>query len=270
LKKILSTHWLILKSGIEKFIVKNFDIFVPSSAGNFKILGHHTKVGINQIFPILSKLLTSIQIKKKIMSAKMFSTKMKNEKNTEIIKDFFNKYKSDKSKIHNYHLIYGSLFKKKEKVKKVLEIGLGTDNINLISNMGSLGKPGASVRAFRDFFPKAKIYGADIDKEILFKDERIRTYYVDQTDLMSLKSLYKKIGSNFDLIIDDGLHASYANINVIVSSLKFLKKRGFLIIEDIPFKTIPIWEVVINILGEKYESQLIKCKNSLVFIIKKI
>ena len=35
------------------------------------------------------------------------------------------KYDSDKSKIHNYHLIYGSLFKKRNKIKKVLEIGLG-------------------------------------------------------------------------------------------------------------------------------------------------
>ena len=270
MKKILSTHWLILKSGIEKFIVKNFDIFVPSSAGNFKILGHHTKVGINQIFPILSKLLTSIKIKKEIMPAKMLALKMKSGKNTEIIKDLFNKYKSDKSKIHNYHLVYGSLFKKKEKVKKVLEIGLGTDNTNLISNMGSRGKPGASVRAFRDFFPKAKIYGADIDKKILFKDKGINTYYVDQTNLKSLKSLYKKIGSNFDLIIDDGLHAPYANINVIISSLNYLKKDGYLVIEDIPFKTLSIWEVVTDILNKKYESQLIRAKKSFVFLIKKI
>ena len=57
--------------------------------------------------------------------------------------------------------------------------------------MGKLGKPGASVKAFRDFFPEAKIFGADIDKEILFKDKRINTYHVDQTDLKSLKTLQK-------------------------------------------------------------------------------
>lgn len=270
MKKNLSIKWLVIKDGIEKFLIKNFEIYVPSSAGNFKEIGFHTQIGINKIFPILSKLITTLKKKIEIVSVKKFSKKRGLKKNTELIKNYFEKYVSDKSKIHNYHLIYGSLFKKRNKIKKVLEIGLGTHNEKLISNMGILGKPGASVKAFRDFFPKAKIYGADIDKEILFKDTRISTYYVDQTNLMSLKSLYKKIGSNFDLIIDDGLHASYANINVIISSLKFLKKKGFLIIEDIPIKTIPIWEVVINILGKKYESQLIKCKNSLVFIIKKI
>tara|TARA_B100000287_G_scaffold27480_1_gene26114 strand:- start:194 stop:1006 length:813 start_codon:yes stop_codon:yes gene_type:complete len=269
LKKNLSIKWLVVKDGIEKYLIKNFEIYVPSSAGNFKEIGFHTQIGINKIFPILSKLITTLKKKIEIVSVEKFSKKRGLKKNTELIKNYFMKYDSDKSKIHNYHLIYGSLFKKRNKIKKVLEIGLGTDNEKLISNMGRQGKPGASVKAFRDFFPKAKIYGADIDKEILFKDKRINTFYVDQTNLMSLKNLYKKIGSNFDLIIDDGLHASYANINVIISSLKFLKKKGFLIIEDIPFKTIPIWEVVIDILDKKYESHLIKTKKSLVFTVQK-
>ena len=269
MKKNLSIKWLVVKNGIEKFLIKNFEIFVPSSAGNFREIGYHTQVGINKIFPLLSELIYSLKNKKKIMSVEKFSKKGGLKKNTELIKKYFIKYGSDKSKIHNYHLVYGSLFKKRSNIKKVLEIGLGTDNERLISNMGKLGKPGASVKAFRDFFPEAKIFGADIDKEILFKDKRINTYHVDQTDLKSLKKLYKKIGSNLDLIIDDGLHASYANINVIISSINFLKKNGFLIIEDIPFKTLSIWEVVIDILNKKHESQLIKTKKSFVFVIKK-
>ena len=68
------------------------------------------------------------------------------------LKFYFNKYKSDKSLNHNYHLIYGALFPDTNKVKKILEIGLGTNNEKLISNMGKNGSPGASVRAFRDFF----------------------------------------------------------------------------------------------------------------------
>ena len=270
MKKNLSIKWLVVKNGIEKFLIKNFEIFVPSSAGNFKEIGFHTQVGINKIFPILSELIDTLKNKKKVESVEKFSQKKRLKRNTDLIKNYFIKYDSDKSKTHNYHLVYGSLFKKRNSIKKVLEIGLGTDNEKLISNMGKLGKPGASVKAFRDFFPKAKIFGADIDKKILFKDKRINTFYVDQTNLKSLKALFKKIGSNFDLIIDDGLHASYANINVIISSLNFLKKNGFLVIEDIPFKTLSIWEVVINILNNKYETKLIKTKKSYVFIIKKI
>lgn len=269
LNRNLSTKWLVIKSGIEKYLVKNFEIFVPSSAGNYKSLGYHTKRGINEIFPNISKLFSLLKIKIKIVSVEQFSKKMNMQKNTKLIKSYFNKYKSDKSKIHNYHLIYGSLFRERNNVKKILEIGLGTDNEKLISNMGSFGKPGASVRAFRDFFSNAKIFGADIDKNILFKEKRIKTYYADQTNFRSLKNLFKKLGSNFDLIIDDGLHASYANINMIVGSLKFLKKNGFLIIEDIPFRAINIWEVIDFILSKRYETQLVKTKKALVFIIKK-
>ena len=65
MKKNLSIKWLVVKNGIEKFLIKNFEIFVPSSAGNFRDVGHHTQVGINKIFPILSELIYSLKQKKK-------------------------------------------------------------------------------------------------------------------------------------------------------------------------------------------------------------
>ena len=52
------------------------------------------------------------------------------------------------SYVHNYHLVYSALFKNKNNVKKILEIGIGTNNTKLISNMGQNGIPGASLRAF--------------------------------------------------------------------------------------------------------------------------
>jgi len=53
----LKTTWLILRKGVEKYLVKNFSIYVPSSAGDSKILGFHTKISIITIFPLLSRLL---------------------------------------------------------------------------------------------------------------------------------------------------------------------------------------------------------------------
>ena len=46
--------------------------------------------------------------------------------------------------------------------------------------MGINGKPGASLYGWSDFFPNSKIFGADIDINILFRTERIKTYYCDQ------------------------------------------------------------------------------------------
>jgi hypothetical protein len=101
------------------------------------------------------------------------------------------------------------------------------------------GMPGASLRVWRDFFKNAQIYGADIDKDILFESERIKTYYVDQLNTPSIKAMWKKISiKNFDIIIDDGLHTTDANINFFINSFYKLKKNGVYIIEDISDKEI--------------------------------
>ena len=79
----------------------------------------------------------------------------------------------------------------------------------------------------------------------------------------------RKISTNSDISqrqLAQELGFSLGKINYCIYELK---KKGFLIIEDIPFKTIPIWEVVIDILDKKYESHLIKTKKSLVFTVQK-
>jgi len=58
-----------------------------------------------------------------------------------------------------YHLLFSS---RRQHIKRVFKCGLGTNNPNLLSSMGSLGKPGASLRVWRDYFPNAIIYGANI------------------------------------------------------------------------------------------------------------
>ena len=52
----------------------------------------------------------------------------------------------------------------------------------------------------------------------LFRE--INTYYVDQTDVESLNELSKKIPSDLDLVIDDGLHSPCANINTLFFGIK--------------------------------------------------
>ena len=150
-------------------------------------------------------------------------------------------YGSDKGglkKNHNFSDYYSTIFfDKRENIKNILEVGLGTNNIRIPSNMGLQGRPLASLRAWQDYFPNANVYGADIDKEILKNEDRIKTYYVDQTNVISISELFNNIGSiNFDIIIDDGLHEYNANICLFENSFKFLNKTGFYIIEDVFFK----------------------------------
>jgi hypothetical protein len=119
-------------------------------------------------------------------------------------------------------------------IRSVFECGLGTNNPALKSSMGERGRPGASLRVWRDYFPNAEIYGADIDRTILFKDERIDTSYVDQMDPQSIAELWAQCPQDqFDLMIDDGLHSFEAATTLLESSFHKLRAGGVYIVEDV-------------------------------------
>ncbi|SMF79991.1 hypothetical protein [Candidatus Pelagibacter sp. HIMB1321] len=143
--------------------------------------------------------------------------------------------KGGRNNHHNYASYYSEIFyHKKDKVKNFLEIGLGTNNINMLSNMGKDGVPLASLRAWRDYFKNANIYGADIDKDILKDEDRIKTFFVDQTNPKIIKAMYQKIGvDKFDIILEDGLHEYNANICCFENSIDMLADDGVYIVEDV-------------------------------------
>jgi hypothetical protein len=141
---------------------------------------------------------------------------------------------------HNYTTVYYALFKGlQEKHLRVFELGLGTNNIKLPSNMGSGGKPGASLRGWAKFFPNAQVYGADIDRDILFTEDRIQTYYCNQLDPKSIAALWvnSELSDSFDIIIEDGLHEYAANKCFFENSIHKLKQGGYYITEDISNST---------------------------------
>lgn len=136
---------------------------------------------------------------------------------------------------HTYADFYEGRFGHcRDHIKSVFECGLGTNNPDLPSSMGVSGRPGASLRVWRDYFPNAHIYGADIDEHILFDEERIATFFVDQTSKESIEALWNKLGvSEFDIMIDDGLHTFEAGVCLFENSFQKLRKNGFYIIEDV-------------------------------------
>jgi len=154
-------------------------------------------------------------------------------------KGFFDSTKA-KRNCHNYSGYYNQIFSHcKKSIKLVFECGIGTNNEKLVSSMGNQAKPGASLRVWRDYFPRASIYGADIDKKILFEERGIKTFFVNQLDSQSIKTMWKQIKKkNFDLIVDDGLHTFDAGINFFKNSINFLSKSGIYIIEDVAYKDL--------------------------------
>tara|TARA_Y100000591_G_C21625908_1_gene590252 strand:- start:11 stop:724 length:714 start_codon:yes stop_codon:yes gene_type:complete len=188
------------------------------------------------------------KIRKLKYKLKFYNTNKKNKFNyisnslvSSDLTNLMNKYGSDKGGLnnhHNYAEYYSFLFEHKRKdIKNLLEIGLGTNDVSLASNMGEKGVPLASLRAWKEYFPNAEIIGADIDKKILKNEDRIKTFYVDQTNPASIKEMFDKIGiEKYDIILEDGLHEFNANICFFENSIKYLSKNGTYIIEDIYFK----------------------------------
>jgi hypothetical protein len=134
---------------------------------------------------------------------------------------------------HNYTAVYELLFRGRD-ITRLFEVGLGTNYLDVPSNMGADGQPGASLRGWREFFPNADIFGADIDRRVLFSEPSIETFYVDQLSPGTISDMWTEIGlQDFDVIIDDGLHDFEANRMFFEYSIQHLKEDGLFIIEDI-------------------------------------
>lgn len=154
------------------------------------------------------------------------------------------RYGSDKSAGHTYTVIYSALFEgRREQIARVFEVGLGTIDLSIPSNMGPLGKPGASLRAWREYFPRADVFGADIDTNVLFAEPRIATFYCDQTNRASIDKMWSDaaLAQGFDVIIDDGLHEFEANRLFLEASLPRLNRRGFFVVEDVSQRDLLRW-----------------------------
>jgi hypothetical protein len=136
---------------------------------------------------------------------------------------------------HTYVRFYEQIFAHcRESITTVLECGIGTNNPTLTSTMGAQGAPGASLRVWRDYFPNANVVGVDIDRAILFEDDRITTHYVDQTNQQTVREKWAtNCDPAMDLIIDDGLHTFAAARSFFEASIGQLKLTGIYVIEDV-------------------------------------
>ncbi|TVV71700.1 class I SAM-dependent methyltransferase [Sphingomonas solaris] len=136
---------------------------------------------------------------------------------------------------HTYTPFYQALFLgRRETLTALFELGLGTNNEDTPSNMGRHGTPGASLRGWRDFFPNARIYGADVDRRVLFAEDRIETFFVDQCDAETFAAMWAKLPDvELDVFVDDGLHTFDAARLTLDHAIGRVKSGGHYIIEDV-------------------------------------
>lgn len=144
---------------------------------------------------------------------------------------------------HSYVDLYAQLFDHcRSNVKLVFECGIGSTDPSMPYNMSASGKPGASLRVWRDYFPNADVIGADIDEMVLFNEPRIRTFHVDQTSPASVAAMWRAVGQrDFDLMIDDGLHEPVGGLTLFENSVEMLAPHGIYVIEDVHPDHLPVY-----------------------------
>lgn len=159
------------------------------------------------------------------------------------------KYRADKWGKHNYTPVYFDIFGARiNTVKKVVEIGTGE---------------GASIAMWADFFPYAKIYGADIDPQrvTLKPQARIEIIGCDQSKEQDLINLVARTGINVDLFVDDGSHLPQDQLFTCLTVMPYLSKKVIYVIEDVADSTIVDhlneYNVELVRVGKRYDDQLV-------------
>lgn len=162
------------------------------------------------------------------------------------------KYGTDKGTKHHYLPVYFEMFRGREnKVKKVVEVGVGE---------------GAGLFMFRDFFPNATIYGADIDQDrvnYLLGEERnrIKVLECDQSFEVDLARLVAHTGPDIDLVIDDGSHLPQDQLFTCLTLMPMLNKEVIYVIEDVADISLAekIIEYPVEVVecGRRYDDRLV-------------
>lgn len=246
-------------------IVDAVPAHAPNSKGSVAALAHLTLLSAQQTFPFLVELLDGLGSEAlPVRAAADFCQTDEQRTAAAQLKVLFDRYGSDKSNDHDYHLVYGAIVDRH--CRAILEIGLGTNNDDVPSTMGRNGSPGASLRAFRDYLLDAQVYGADVDRRVLFQEERISTFFVDQTDLGSVRDLAGWLPGDLDLIIDDGLHSPAANIAILNLAASKLRVGGWVVVEDIGAAAVPVWQVVAVLLGQRYDCSIVQAADGVLFL----
>jgi hypothetical protein len=134
------------------------------------------------------------------------------------------KYGTDKWHSHWYAQHYEKHFShKRDDEIKLLEIGVG--------GYEKEDRGGASLRMWKEFFPKGEIFSLDIHDKSALEEPRIRIFKGSQNDSEFLRNVAGEIGT-LDIIIDDGSHINEHVKKSFLTLFPLLAKDGIYAIED--------------------------------------
>ena len=181
---------------------------------------------------------------------------------------------SDKDRGHGYGGYYEALLASdRDKMRAMLEVGIGTMNPQAHSNMCCAGgpgyKPGASLRAWRDWLPNATIYGMDVAPDTMFSGEdRIETILCDSANGVAVRNALSGRGLSFDLIVDDGAHQVEPQVQTFVNLAPFLNAGGRYVIEDIEDRNALVARLATELARMGWYAQVLTLETNMAVIVR--
>jgi Methyltransferase domain len=101
----------------------------------------------------------------------------------------------------------------------------------VLVEIGVLG--GASLRMWREYFPRARIFGIDVDPEAkIHADDRITILIGSQSDTRFLDTVLEATGRP-DIVLDDGSHHARDQITTLLHLWRHVKPGGTYVVEDL-------------------------------------
>jgi hypothetical protein len=138
---------------------------------------------------------------------------------------------------HGYAGLYECLFgERRYRIMRFLEVGIGTvtPGANFTMAAHPNYRPGASLRAWRDWLPNALIYGMDPQADCMIADEpRIVTMLCDSTNSLSATTFMGTVPGLLDVIVDDGSHWPADQLATLTNLWPYLRPGGTYVIEDL-------------------------------------
>lgn len=133
-------------------------------------------------------------------------------------------FRTDKWNAHWYIPHYERYFRGRQLRRlNILEIGVGGYED---PNFG-----GHSLRMWKAYFPKSRIYGIDCYDKRALEEPRVRIFQGRQEDPAFLRQVAEAIG-RLDIVIDDGSHANAHVIAAFEILFPLMADDGLYVVED--------------------------------------
>nr|WP_295769971.1 hypothetical protein [Rhodoferax sp.] len=140
---------------------------------------------------------------------------------------------------HGYTRVYAALLEHvRDQPIRILEIGLvhGQTQDSMRGRLGETGCP--SLRMWAEYLRAATIFGFDIEDFRSLSEPRITIFQGDQSRPEDLADLVAQTGGAFDIIIDDGSHASHHQQIALAQLFTHLAPGGLYCIEDLHYQPV--------------------------------